>query len=89
MWQAWSSPGFSLAECCSLGGYPAFQLAVAWVGDCILLPGCRGGCGAAAELSLGAAEPRVGLRLAGGGVVGGVDTDAVGRGGMPPVGAAA
>ena len=34
-------------------------------------------------------EPRLCLQLAGGGGVGGADTDAVGRGGMPPVGAAA
>ena len=59
------------------------------MGGCILLPGCRGGCEAVAELSLAAAEARVGLRLAGGRGEGGVDTDAVGGGGMPPVGATA
>ena len=59
------------------------------MGGCIWLPGCRGGYGAAAELLLAAAEPRLGLRLAGGGGEGGAGTDAVGRGGMPPVGAAA
>ena len=31
------------------------------MGGCILLPGCWGGCGAGAEFSLAAAEPRVGL----------------------------
>ena len=59
------------------------------MGGCILLPGCWEGCEAVAELLLAAAEPRVGLRLAGGGGAGSVDTDAVGGGGMSPVGAAA
>ena len=89
MEQAWFSSGFSLAEHRSLGGDPAFGLAVAGVGGCVWLLGCPGGCGAAAELLLDAAEPRLSLRPAGGGGVDAAGKDAVGRGGMPPVGAAA
>ena len=42
-----------------------------------------------AEFLLADAAPRVGLSLAGGGGAGGVGTDTVGGGEVPPVGAAA
>ena len=48
-----------------------------------------GSCGGGAEFLLADATPLLGLSLAGGGGAGGVGTDAVGGGEVPPVGAAA
>ena len=59
------------------------------VGGCISLAGCEESHGGGAEFLLADAISRGGLSLAGGEVAGGVGTDAVGGGELPPAGAAA